>query len=496
MISYFYNIILKTDDCDLYSDVLTGIRKDYYLSHEKQKGKITQNSSGDTLFYEFSIEKDRSLKWQISDSENIVSDTKHLDDCCSCINYYNENGLYKAITFSKFHTLLKVEYFNLAKANTPYCTIEPRKSGNDLCLLLTSGSAVVKPSVLYAMPDVDDDYVQDKVDLEFVDYTAVASTNEGVVKFLSESQLELFEQFVDRATAMKLTDTAPESFIDEEDAVLATKLNPKDFNVKRNLSEIIDISQAQEFSYDNIEEELLSDMNLELFDESDDTFDETEDDKIDSLVEEIEPISLEEDDDFDATLVVEEDIPVAYDDVEFVKIEEAEEVEETEESDECFEKVSLDEPTSVIESGSSKYLYYGELDENGKRTGFGRTATEDGRTAYEGEYLQSKREGLGAYYYKDSQLCYYGEWKNNKRNGFGVGVSSVDRSIHIGRFFDNKPDSEGVRIKNGGEIEFIKKSLSNGMTVELKFDNDKIIVSKYNENGELISENTSNLMYF
>lgn len=521
MINYFYNIILKTDDCDLYSDVLTGIRKDYYLSHEKQKGKITQNSSGDTLFYEFAIEKDRNLKWQISDSENILSDTKHLDSGCSCINYYGENGLYKAITFSKFHTLLKVEYFNLVKANTPYCVIEPRKSGNDLCLLLTSVSATTKPSILYAMPDIEDDYIQDKVDLEFSDYTVLASTNEGVVKFLSESQLDLFEEFVDRATAMKLTDMAPESYIDEKDAVLASKLNPKDFNVKRNLSEIIDISQAQEFSYDNIEEELLSDMDLELF--SEDVEDTPVEENVSCGNEDISanneeliayenasPINADSvevtetvaeetvltfeadyynsDDTSETDAVATEERPVT----ETVGVTES----ETEEADDSFDISSLDEPTSIIQSLSSKYLYYGDVDLNGKRSGFGRTATEDGRTAYEGQYLNNKREGLGAYYYKDSGLCYYGEWKNNKRNGLGIGVSSVDKSIHIGNFTDNKPDVDGVRVKNNGEIEFVKKTLANGMTVELRFDNDKIIVSKYNENGELISENTSNLIYF
>lgn len=510
MINYFYNIILKTDDCDLYSDVLTGIRKDFYLSGDKQKGKITQNSSSDTLYYEFSIEKERSMKWLISDKNSILSDCKHTDDGKNCVNYYGDNGLYKTITFSKFNTLLKVEYFNLTKSNVPYCTIEPRKSGNGLCLLLTSGSAVVKPSVLYAMPYIDDEYVQDKVDLEFEDYTVVASTNEGVVKFLSESQLDAFEEFVDRATAMKLTDSIPESFINDDEAVLAQKLNPKDFNVKRNLSEALDISNAQEFAYDNIEEELLSDI---VFDSSDDISVETmadennndqntgllilEDDSVEAVETIAEPENIEEItiQDVTADVLIEESIEIIADNTDELVVDSDMAVESAV-TDDFFETAAYDEPTSTIESSGSKYFYYGELDGNEKRTGFGRTATEDGRTAYEGEYLDNKRNGIGAYFYKNSKLCYYGEWKNNKRNGFGVGVSSVDDSIHVGKFFDNKPEKDGVRISCKGEIEFIRKELSNGMTVELKFDNDKIIVLKYNENGELISENSSNLMYF
>ena len=551
MINYFYNIILKTDSCDLYSDVLTGIRKDFYLSKEKQKGKITQNSSGDTLFYEFSIEKEKPMKWSISNNKSIISDCKVLNDGQSSVNFYDESGKCKSIVFSKYQTLLRVEYFNILKTTEPYCVIEPRKAGNGLCLLLKSRENI-QPCVLYPMPDVDDDYVLDKLDLEFDDYTVIASTNEGVVKFLSEIQLESFENFVDRATAMKLTETAPVSFIEEDDAVLAQKLNPKDFNIKRNLSEIVDISKAQEFSYDNIEEELVSGLVIEEYEMDDDTIvaDNSEPEVIvetvDVQIKEdvvipqqsvFEPVVVDET--VDNTDILTEDVVEveetvtqpcevyeteemsATEDVSYVAVEEPEQISvdepviedsvptveesmeasvsadyETAESDENFEIQENPTPDKVVESSSSKYLYFGELDSNGCRSGFGRTSTEDGRTAYEGAYSDNKRNGVGAYYYKDSSLCYYGEWKDNKREGFGIGVSSLDKSVHVGKFADNKPVGDGVRVSNDGNIKFIKKVLSNGVCVELSFDGDKINVSKYDENGELISEDTSNLMYF
>ena len=550
MINYFYNIILKTDLCDLYSDVLTGIRKDYYLSKEKQKGKITQNSSGNSIYYEFAIEKDRAMRWNVSNSKSILSDCKTLDDNQSCVSFYDENGKYKSMVFSRYQTLLKVEYFNMLKTSEPYCVIEPRKAGNGLCLLLTSRENV-RPSVLYPMPAIDDDYVHDKIELEFTDYTVIASTNEGVVKFLSETQLELFEDFVDRATAMKLTETAPVSFIEEDDAVLAQKLNPKDFNIKRNLSEIVDISKAQEFSYDNIEEELVSGLLVDEF-EVDDNSDLVEERAFEEKTDNVEVATTEEvtaDTDAFIEPTVEpveviQSVVETYDSIENEDTIEPEYTAETKEKDiiEPETEVSVDvnghvaevsaveevvepieelaeeiplavdfditetvddfvlgeniAPDRVIESSSAKYMYYGELNDNGERDGFGRTATEDGRTAYEGAYSDNKRDGVGAYYYKDSSLCYYGEWKNNKREGFGVGVSSLDRSVHVGKFADNKPVGDGVRVSDDGNIKFVKKVLSNGVTVELKFDGDKIFVSKYDENGELISENTSNLMYF
>ena len=44
------------------------------------------------------------------------------------------------------------------------------------------------------------------------------------------------------------------------------------------------------------------------------------------------------------------------------------------------------------------------------RDGRGRTAMENGITAYEGNYKDDKRSGFGAYYFKSGNLCYVGAW--------------------------------------------------------------------------------------
>ncbi len=505
MINYFYNIVSKADSCDFSSDVLTVVRKDFFIQREKQKGKLTQNSSGDCVYFEYSLEKDKPMKWLVSDDDNILSDVKTLDDGKYCISYYQESGSYKVLSFSKYHTLLKVEYYYSVNATAPYCTIEPRKSGNGLCLLL-SGKGGFQPTILYAQPDVDDEYVVNKLDTEFTQYSAFASTNEGNVRFLSEEQLQLFEDFVDRAAAMKLTENAPQSFIEENDAVLAQKLNPKDFNIKRNLSEVVDLSQAESFSFDP-NDDVLSDLLI--------------DDELDTPVVEQETyvtpsVDVEPEIDVDATLAAflnGEDNPVIYVNQEklHTPVENTAPVQAQLESDttsECddsqvitaidtdFGTSDIPEPDRIISSGSADYMYYGELDSNNGRTGFGRTATVDGHTAYEGMYADNKRNGTGAYYYKDGQLCYYGDWKNNKRDGFGIGVSSSDKSVHVGKFVDNKPLGDGVRVGNNGDVQFVRKTLTDGTTVHLTFDGDKILVKKYNKDGNLISESTSNLIYF
>ena len=47
-------------------------------------------------------------------------------------------------------------------------------------------------------------------------------------------------------------------------------------------------------------------------------------------------------------------------------------------------QVKDETPTSVIESVGEKYSYFGGLDDNGMRNGYGRTVTSEGKTAYDG----------------------------------------------------------------------------------------------------------------
>ena len=633
MINYFYNIKLKEEKINFYSDVLTNIRKDFYLSKLKQKGKITQNSDADYINYEFSLEKDKMLKWSVSDNRSIISESRQKEDGKYAVNYYEDNGSSKVLTFSKFHTLLRVDYYDTKISTSPHTSIEPRKNNDDLCLLISKKSTYAS-TILFPMPEIDDEYILDKIDAEFTDYTAVASTNIGMVRFLTEDQLSIFETFVEEAKKQKEIDCAPQSFIDESDAQLANILNPKDFNIKKNLSQAIDLTMAEEFSFDiddvivdvvgddieseseemdfidfveecraipvskNVQpeqrvfdtpetifketsvdlcEEIVSqpvDSEPEIVENTDEvadvqnTIDESEievveeeiieeavsDEEVEeaesaepvyavsSLQSEIDALFSEEPetDETDDILDI-FDMPVAVQTPEIIEMSESEKAEETEEAEEieasyeisepeveksddaesvieetqieveivsdetisteepvedCYDVEQQEIPDCIIESSSTRYLYFGELDDKGNRCGYGRTATENGRTAYEGGYVDNKRDGLGAYYYKDGELCYYGEWKNNKRDGFGIGISSVDKSAHIGRFVNNKPDSYGVRVDRDGEVRFVKKALSDGNYVIVKFDNDRIIITKYNKNGDVISENTSNMMYF
>ena len=120
--------------------------------------------------------------------------------------------------------------------------------------------------------------------------------------------------------------------------------------------------------------------------------------------------------------------------------------------------VSDNTPDASIESNGVEYYYYGQLDENHGRFGRGKTLMADGKTAYEGDYLNDMRHGVGSFYFKDGGLCYWGEWEKNNRNGFGIGISSETGVAHIGTWNDNKPVGIGARFDNNGNFMYLDSS--------------------------------------
>lgn len=145
--------------------------------------------------------------------------------------------------------------------------------------------------------------------------------------------------------------------------------------------------------------------------------------------------------------------------------------------------VSENEADAVIESNDAKYFYYGETDDNGRRSGMGKTLMADGKTAYDGMYLDDKRNGVGSFYYKNGSLCYWGDWKENLRNGFGVGVSSETGLIHCGTWRNNKPGGIGVRFDSAGKFMYLDSACEkvNGGIRVTGFTENSVIIEVYNE---------------
>lgn len=143
----------------------------------------------------------------------------------------------------------------------------------------------------------------------------------------------------------------------------------------------------------------------------------------------------------------------------------------------------------IINSGNEKYCYYGDINDDCMRDGYGRTVMSNGKTAYEGNYKNNKRNGFGSFYYKNGGLCYTGEWKDNKRNGFGVGVRSSDGSFHAGTWSNNKPEGVGARFDKYGKLSYIanfKNGKESGLCVEYREDGGITIFKWVNDAKKII----------
>lgn len=436
-IQYFYNFRIKEiDDTDLNSDILSAVRKSYFSDFRRIRDKITYDSEGVSLLYDYCIERDRPLQWSVKQPNGtVVQEVTPSDNGKYYICFYREDQLFKRLLFSKFHTLLKAEYMDENGAVNR--SIEPRRIQGGLCLLYKD-NAQPEPVALYAAPEVLEKPVREELSASFTDYTAVASTNDGVVWFLSDAQLSHYREFVD-LVRNGLAQTIDKSYVDDN-APLYEKINVKDFNIKRNLSASLDIADAKPFAAPAVPKEPIEDIDLKgnSFNEEPDTADF---------------------DDF-RTEKPTEDQP---------------------------EKGA--EPDKQIMADGAVYSYYGELDDHDNRSGYGRTVTDLGRTAYEGTYYNDKRTGKGAYYYMDGTLCYSGDWSENVRHGVGVGISAKDGSMHIGKWVNNKPEGNGVRVAADGSVKFVCKELSDGSTALMNYlDNDTVVITNYDKNGNRLSE--------
>ncbi len=439
---YFYNFcISELDSTDLRGDILSAVRRSYFDSFERIRDKITVGSEDHPLLYDYSIEKGKALRWTVKDDKGqVLQEVTPASEGRYYLCFYRDGSLYKRLLFSRLHTLLKAEYTDENGAVS--CSIEPRKVQGGLCLLYES-KMFPEPLVLSESPAITDERIARRMEEEFSDYTAVASTDDGIILFLSDKQTAAFRELVQKLEIVQRNETE-ESFIGDE-APLFEKINAKDFNVKRNLSSSLDISQASVFG---------------------------------APVEDIaQPAEVFE----------EEPAAAAIDEQPAQPALDAEENQEK----------TVPEPDKMIMADGAMYSYYGELDENGNRSGYGRTMTDLGRTAYEGCYLDDKRSGKGAYFYKDGTLCYSGDWSQNARHGVGVGVSARDGSLHMGRWKNNKPEGNGVRMTSEGNILFVCKELEDGKTVLMHYlPDDTVLITKYDEEGKKISEKTVSLTEF
>lgn len=152
--------------------------------------------------------------------------------------------------------------------------------------------------------------------------------------------------------------------------------------------------------------------------------------------------------------------------------------------------------------GGAPLRYTGDLSEDGKREGFGRTVNSNGITLYEGEYKNDLREGFGVHHYRSGAVSYIGNFKDDQREGFGVSFRESDHALHISHWQNGKPQGMATIFNKNGDLIYngqIIDGQKQGAGVSVDPETHCVFVEKY-ENNEKAGQATlfdadGNLIY-
>lgn len=152
--------------------------------------------------------------------------------------------------------------------------------------------------------------------------------------------------------------------------------------------------------------------------------------------------------------------------------------------------------------GGASLRYTGDLSEDGKREGFGRTVNNNGITLYEGEYKNDLREGFGVHHYRSGAVSYIGDFKGDQREGFGVSFRESDHALHISHWQNGKPQGIATIFNKNGDLIYngqIIDGQKQGAGVSVDPETHCVFVEKY-ENNEKAGQATlfdadGNLIY-
>ncbi|MGN1138344.1 MAG: hypothetical protein ACI4RM_02770, partial [Ruminococcus sp.] len=344
------------NDLDFATDFLSGVRSNFFNSGNKQQSDRTvQLIDGDEYSYVFNMADNSPLSWKIYKNNVLLQKAESQDENGYVVKCYDENNnVYQKIFFNNNHIWIKTEYFsNINNENSKSLIFIPKVVENEFVIERTVNKADDSTiSYLYPKLEIPEDNI----------YYALAFTNKGFIYFnnvpndMLVSKIHILDNSLDNFGGF--------SFVEN------------DFDPKRNFNVSFDITKAEFWDNKKINRDNESEPKIEETEKTDNKNDY---------------------DDF-------EDIITIY-----KKSQSSDKLIESFDSDNDEKiKIAEEKPTSVIESVGETYNYFGTLDQNGNRSGYGRTVTAEGRTAYDGEYSEDKRNGFGSFYYKNGKINYVG----------------------------------------------------------------------------------------
>jgi antitoxin component YwqK of YwqJK toxin-antitoxin module len=479
----FYSVCVSDfEKLDFKNDALAGVRANYFNSNHRPQADDTDILLDDVSYkLSYKMSKNQPLSWKVTKNLRPYQSVKRETGGIYCVRYYTENAtVYKKQFFDSSHLWIRTEYFDKSIEGERLCTVSPKKIDDVIVIekITFSNNRKVGSETLFPSDKNSDGNSAALVysnngmiwyDSSFVPkYSVKEESKENTVSELKPSRFELeADKF--------LPDYSPE--------------NPIDLSSLEYLEDTFKEPQPQITAYDRIEKileeahktnknlfgQIIENTCVEIADEETELLDDSEE-----LTEENMAESKAE-----SKAEISEKTQQASDTEEHT-----EESETTQEVGEDIVKAEEEKKSdAVVSTTSGNYKYFGAVDENGLRTGRGRTVSPSGITAYDGEYAQGKRDGFGVFYYKNGDINYVGEWAQNRRSGAGVGYRTSDGTMHIGKWDSNTPCGYGARFNKDGtfiDVADYANGVKNGKCISLD-ENGNFYISIW-ENGKKISE--------
>lgn len=540
---FYSSALSEFEKLDFRSDALAGVRANYFNSDKQIQSDETEITIQSEIYkLSYKMVENQTLSWKVTKNQRPYQSVKRETGGIYCVKYYGENGnVYKRQYFDINHFWIKTEYYDKQIEGDLVCTISPKNvdevkaiekvtfddnvitsvellfpSNNppsnisdalvytNLGMIWYDKSFTPKNlAVSYKVPHTantfgisenlfDESYQpENKMDFSTLNYL------ENITEEIKpEEDINTQESVVDETVANQ--NEVVESTYSAYDRIekILTEANKINKNLFGEVLEYTDTKDSDESveedaiaENDHVSEELI-DQILSEVSEMDKTIDEIDESEI-SKNKYSKPRHFAPNDDFSDIDTLDDEVNIESADDEEAYYAEISMKKETEaiEKAEAYELREKQISEYLVETQSGVYSYYGDTDEDGKRTGRGRTESPEGYTAYDGEYSNDKRDGFGVFYYKNGDINYVGEWSQNKRNGCGVGYRTSDGTMHIGKWVENKPENIGARFDKSGNFIDIANYLDgvkHGKCISLD-ESGNFVISVW-ENGEKISE--------
>ncbi len=531
-------------------DVLAKVRKNFFEHNRRQNDKLVQNVQDISIRYTYNLEKNKPMKWTVQKNKRTIEDSVIVSVNSYEIRTYNDKGekiaateysnehIFKKITFSLNNETTVIS--SGKEENSPVLFVRSNSLNHTLNLLQINEeqevllrlrkinpyisvtaftnlglvyfgteeeikniqnivSSIKKDLISERTPAVYITEEDKKSGFNFKDNDFNLKRNMNETYNIDKSQYFSFESEVTDNSVEETPQNAEATNVEkvsEEKKEIVPHSNYEE--TKNSKTEVPFTNEAPPFE---LVEELVGNESIESYGETVEySKQETTADLIDDIEEETPKINQQLSDkseDLKKTDREEKNSTPVDNDLILKQVINAmlengakqQSVSEDEETPAESATEDNKEADLIINSGGERYLYFGQLNANLEREGYGRTEMSNGRTAYEGNYKSNKRDGFGSFYYKDGGLCYVGEWKENRREGFGVGIRSSDGSYHAGNWSDNKPEGIGVRFDKYGKFSCAtnyKDGREDGLCVQFNDDGSISVFKWVNDSKKII----------